>query len=147
MKSSHCVPEFWSLRGIAAQRSMTEQVGFHRGEWGPPTPVFNAVQFSSPSLNRAHTFPCKLQVSLIIPNTNFNECLHQPRRSFFWIKAAVLQQDQCDFYDYDHSMAFSWSQALHCWPFCNHGSMMGMQMTLPNRVYTVYLLTTKMIKI
>lgn len=114
--------EIWSLIGIAAQHNTTEQVGFHRGEQGPPNPLFNAVQFFSPSLNRAHPFPCKLQVSLIMPNTNLNECLHQPSSAL----NMVLQQDQSDFYNNDHYIVF----ALRCWPFCKHGKMMEIQMTL-----------------
>lgn len=89
-KSSHCVPESWSLRGIEAQRNMTEQVGFHKVSEDHPPLLPNAVLFYSPSLNRAFTFPCKMQVSLIMPNTNFNECLHHSSKVLcFWAKGCV----------------------------------------------------------
>lgn len=61
-------------------------------------PLSSALQFHSPILNRAYTFLCILQVSLIMLNTNFNECLPRPvALGFFVCVAKLLQQGKCDF--------------------------------------------------
>lgn len=103
-KLSHCIPESRSLRGIAAQHNMTGQVSFHRRELGPPIPLSSALQFHSPILNRAYTFPCILQVPLIMLNTNFNECL--PRPIALVCVAKLLQQGKCDFITWSFNKVF-----------------------------------------
>lgn len=106
-KLSHCVPESRSLRGIAAQHNMTGQVSIHRRELGPPIPLSSALQFHSPILNRAYTFLCILQVSLIMLNTNFNECLPWPvALGFFVCVAKLLEQGKCDFITWSFNKVF-----------------------------------------
>lgn len=129
----------------ALQHSATWQkkwVSTEHSEDHPP-PLPNTVPFSFPCLHRACTLPCKLQVSLIIPNTTFNECLHQPRKALcFWAKAVGLLQIFMTViwhtHTYTHWMAFWWSPVLPCQPPSNPGKMMGIQMMLPCQVYSVF---------
>lgn len=96
------------------------------------------------SLNRACTSPCKLQESLIMPNTNLNECLHRPSSALcFQAKTVALQQDQ----RVSFTLVMMTFLFLSRWPHWNHGKMMGTQIPLPNRFHVVYVLTTQISKI
>lgn len=89
---------------------MTEQVGFHREEDHPPLyPMHSNFPYQS-STELVH-FLCKLQVSLIMPNTNFNECLHQPSNTLcFRAKicgtAALPEWDFCNCNDVIFYLSF-----------------------------------------
>ena len=69
-KSSHCIPESWSLRGTAAWHNMTVQVGLHREKLGPPTPLPSVIQFSPTKPQQSLCSP--LQIASIINHAKYH---------------------------------------------------------------------------